>query len=318
MRRPSPRWVGPVVGLAALGAVVWRVGLTPFVTGVSHLSPAAVAVALGITAVSTVASAYRWTVVARVMGVDLPLPHAVRAYYRSQLLNSVIPGGVVGDAERGLRHGRDVGARGQALRSVLWERSAGQAVELIVTAAVLLTATSLRGTGTLVVGAPLTAGLAAAAVVTAVAVAAVWWRGATPRALSTVRDDLHLALEAWRLWPQVVVASLLVVAGHVGVFLVAVRTVGMSAPVRTLVPAALVVLAASALPVTVAGWGPREGMAATVFAASGLGGDAGVAASTAYGVLALGAVLPGLVPIVLTRVARSTPTDRWPKVTADG
>ena len=60
----------------------------------------------------------------------LPLPAAVAAYYRSQFLNTTLPGGVLGDVHRGVRHGRDAGDAGAALRAVAWERAAGQVVQV--------------------------------------------------------------------------------------------------------------------------------------------------------------------------------------------
>ena len=48
---------------------------------------------------------------------------------------------------------------------------------------------------------------------------------------------------------------------------------------RTLPAAVAPVLAGSAVPLSVAGWGPREGVAAWAFAASGLGATAGVTAA---------------------------------------
>jgi hypothetical protein len=70
-----------------------------------------------------------------------------------------------------------------------------------------------------------------------------------------------------------------------------------------LVIVALIALTASALPINVGGWGPREGAAASAFAVLGLGGVAGVAASTAFGVLATIAVLPGAAVLVGGRIA---------------
>jgi hypothetical protein len=96
-------------------------------------------------------------------------------------------------------------------------------------------------------------------------------------------------------------ASAIAVAGHVTVFVVAAKSVGVSAPLDRLVPIALVVLVLAALPTNVAGWGPREGAAAWAFAASGLPASQGLAASVVYGVVTLLAVLPGLVVLLLDR-----------------
>jgi hypothetical protein len=103
----------------------------------------------------------------------------------------------------------------------------------------------------------------------------------------TVRDGLVPA------WPGVVVASLLAVVGHVAGFEVAARAAGVRASPGELLPLALLVLLAMAVPFNVAGWGPREGVAAWAFAAAGLGAGEGVSAAVVYGVMVLVASLPG-------------------------
>src|SRR4029453_16645299 len=94
--------------------------------------------ATSITLLTTVVSAWRWTIVARGLGVGIPLPTAIAAYYRSQFLNTALPGGVLGDVHRGVRHGQDVGDVGRGLRAVAWERTAGQAVQAALTVCILL------------------------------------------------------------------------------------------------------------------------------------------------------------------------------------
>ena len=49
---------------------------------------------------TTVCCAWRWRLVARGRGIDLPVREAVTAYYRSQFLNTTLPGGVLGDVHR--------------------------------------------------------------------------------------------------------------------------------------------------------------------------------------------------------------------------
>jgi uncharacterized membrane protein len=55
---------------------------------------------------------------------------------------------------------------------------------------------------------------------------------------------------------------------------------------------------------SIAGWGPREGATAWVFAAAGLGAASGAATAVAYGVLVLAATLPGALVLVIEWLPR--------------
>ena len=95
------------------------------------------------------------------------------------------------------------------------------------------------------------------------------------------------------MWPQLTLASVLVVAGHTATFVIAARVVGTTAPLGELIALLMVIQIAAGIPLSVGGWGPREGAAAWAFAAAGLGAAKGVTVSTLYAVLMLAAVTPG-------------------------
>ena len=205
---------------------------------------------------------------ARGLGVDLPLGTAVAAYYRSLFLNVTLPGGVVGDVHRGWSHGRDTSDVGRGLRAVAWERSAGQVVQVVLTVAVLLVLPSpVRAVVPLVALALIAA---AAGVALAARVRPAVGRSRWARLRSAAARDLRDALLARRAWPAIALASALVVAGHAATFLIAARSAGVTAPPSQMLPLALLVMQAAALP-NVGGWGPREGVTAWAFAAAGLG-----------------------------------------------
>src|SRR6478609_3874251 len=124
-------------GLAIVGVVGWRLGAGPFLDGLRAVDLGSITVAAVITCVTTAACAWRWQVVALGLGVELSLSRAIAAYYRSQFLNTVLPGGVLGDVHRGVDHGRATGDLGRGLRAVAWERVAGQAVQLAVALVVI-------------------------------------------------------------------------------------------------------------------------------------------------------------------------------------
>ena len=255
------RWAGRAVGAAVLVVLAVWLGGEPFVHGLTSVGPAALGAALGVGALTTLASAWRWRLVARHLGVaGLPLRTAVAACYRSQLLNAALPGGVLGDVHRAVDHGRRAGTTGLVVRSVAWERGLGQLVQVTLTLLVLL----------LWLPAVVAVGVLGAALVRFRAVAV-----------------------------GVVAASVVALAGYAVLFLVAASATGSSPPPSVV----LLVLLAAAVPLNVGGWGPREGAAAWAYATAGLGAAQGLAASVAYGVLALVAALPGVLVLLSVRPA---------------
>ena len=75
--------------------------------------------------------------------------------------------------------------------------------------------------------------------------------------------------------------------------MVAAQAIGSDTPLVTLVPLIPIVLLAMLLPISIAGWGVREGVAAVLWAAAGLSAVEGAAISAAYGLIILISSLPG-------------------------
>lgn len=289
-------------GVAILAVLVWRLGTGPFLEGIDRIDGSALASAAAVTLVTTVAAAYRWRVVSRGLGVGVSLTAATASYYRSQFLNTALPGGVLGDVHRGVRHGQDAGDVSRGLRAVAWERIAGQVVQITLALVVLLALASPVHSSM-----PVVAAAVAAAVLAAVALARALRRSPC-RWSQTVRADVRDGLLARHAWPGVAVASIVVVTGHTATFLIAARTAGTTASPLRMLPIAMLVLLAMAVPTNIGGWGPREGVAAWLFGAAGFGADRGVAAATVYGVLVLVACLPGALVLVADWLRRRAST----------
>ena len=301
-RRPWS-WARPLGGAAILGVLVWRLGTGPFLDGVRLISVWSLLAAASITVLTTVCSAWRWQTVARGLGVGLLLGTAVAAYYRSQFLNSTLPGGVVGDVHRGVRHGRDAGDVGRGLRAVAWERAASQVVFVSLAVLSLLVMDSpVRPAMGWVVTAAVAGTLGVAVVLRALP---RFGPSRRARVLRAARADIRDGVLDRRAWPVVTVTSVVVAVGHGTVFMVAAWTTGSDAPPLRLWPLAMLVLLAMVVPLHVGGWGPREGVAAWAFAAAGLGAGQGVAAATAYGVMGLVATMPGALVLAGDRIRRT-------------
>ena len=285
------RLAGPPVTLAVL---VWRLGAGPFIDGLRAVNVGALAAAAGIGVLTTACCAWRWTIVARGLGVELSLPAAVAGYYRSLFLNVTLPGGIAGDVHRAVSYGRDVSDVGRAVRSVAWERFAGQVVQALVTLVVLLMLPSpVRSSMPLVAIVVLAAGFGL--------ILAVRMRPGERSAWARVRGaalgDVREVLLARRAWLVIATTSGLVVGGHALTFIIAARAAGVAAPASHILPIALLAMMAMVLP-SVAGWGPREGVTAWAFGAAGLGAQRGITTAVIYGVIVLVASLPGAAVLV--------------------
>jgi uncharacterized membrane protein YbhN (UPF0104 family) len=308
MSRDVWKW-GRLVGSAVtLGVLVWRFGSNPFVDGIRTVDVRALLAAALLAVLTTVCCAWRWKIVAGGLGIELSLPAAVAAYYRSVFLNVTLPGGVVGDVHRGISHGRDVSDVGRALRAVAWERFAGQVVQAVLTVAVLLVLPSPVHAYMPLVTIALVL-LTASGVVLAARVRPRGGRSAWARIRNAVAGDIRDVVLARRAWLGIALASALVVCGHALTFLIAARTAGISAPPSQVLPLALLVMLIMVVP-SFGGWGPREGGSAWAFGAVGLGASHGVTTAVVYGVMVLVASLPGAAVLVVSWVRRIRPQER--------
>ena len=299
-KRSPWAWVRTLGGVAIIAVLLWRVGTGAFLDGLRMIDGWALLAALGIGLLTTVCCAWRWSLVAGGLGIHLPMRSAVAHCYRSIFLNSTLPGGVLGDVHRAVSHGRDTGDVGRGIRAVVWERTAGQVVQAVVAIVVLFAFPSpVRRYLPAVVGVAVAAGLAV------VLMARLLPRSGPSRwarTLRTARTDVRDGLLARRNWAGIVLASTVVVAGHLATFLVAARTAGATAPLSRLIPLTLLALLAMGLPANIGGFGPREGVAAWAFGAAGLTATQGVATAVVYGALVLVSSLPGAAVLVARRI----------------
>ena len=294
-----------VVSLGLLVGLAWWLEVGTVVSRLAGMRPSWVLLALAISIAQVVVLAWRWSFTARRLGVDLPFLVAWREYYLSIFLNQVLPGGIAGDVTRAWRQARSRDhlreASGPAVRAVVFERLSAQVV--MTTVAVLsllfLPVTVGRNSGSVMVG----AGLLSAGIVVAVF---VWVHrqssvgSLTGRVIAEV-GAAHLSPSAFT---AQLISAIIVVSTYLITYLVAAKAVGVETPPLVLLPLVGPVLMSMLIPVTVAGWGLREGVAAILWGAVGLTVGDGVVVSVAYGLLVLLGSLPGA-GLLLASMGRS-------------
>ena len=288
--------------LCLLAAVLLWLEPRTLAAAFSAPEPMWLAAALALSFPQVALSAWRWRLTAQRLGAPIRFGEALREYYVATFLNQILPGGVMGDAARAWRHARlsrteamegaPVGLA--AWHAVLIERASGQLALLGVVLATLLVSSELQ-TASVRLFAP-SAGDSNPSVLLALAlllalVGMALWRGRGH--VARFRRAVQEALLARDVFLRQLIASLLIVASYVGVYLCCMRMIGIDTPLATAAPLVPWVLLAMAIPLSIAGWGVREGAAALVWQATGLDPAQGVAISISYGVVILLSSLPG-------------------------
>lgn len=280
--------------LAGLALLLWQAADGR--AALEHLrraNPQWLAAAALFLTVQTVLSAQRWRMTAMQLGLEIRTFLAIREYYLAQLVNQSLPGGVLGDAGRALRSRTQAGLA-VAAQAVVFERVAGQlgllAVLVFGTGLGLLMPSSLDWPdwlGRAVLGTVMLAALAAGLA------------GLIP---AMRRFGERFAFAVWA--PQVrlsqITLSLATALCNVAAFACCALALGISMPAVAVAALVPLILFAMVLPLSVAGWGLREGAAALLFPVMGATAAAGLATSIAFGLVFLLTTLPGLLVPLLT------------------
>lgn len=267
-------WVG--------GAYVWQ--------QLSGLSLGWLAIALAALTGATVSMARRWQLVAAHLGLRMSYLACLREYYLGALINQVLPGGVTGDVARALRarHGADLKT---AALSVALERLLGQVAILTLLALGLASALLWPGG----IAWPQWAWVMPATLL-AVGVGAWHLRGegaGDGAGAGSVTRVMRAAI-GLQSRPELILHGVLTTVCLIFSFYACARAAGTSIPPggwATLIP---LILCAMLIPLSIGGWGWREGMAALLFPLIGAAPSAGVATGLAYGSAVLIAALPAV------------------------
>jgi uncharacterized membrane protein YbhN (UPF0104 family) len=101
-----------------------------------------------------------------------------------------------------------------------------------------------------------------------------------------------------------IVLNLAAVVCNIAGFGACIYAVGIAMPIPAIMALVPLILLAMVIPLTISGWGLREGAAAALFPLAGASASDGLAASIAFGMVFLATVVPGLALLWLgTRTA---------------
>lgn len=291
-----------------LGFVISSLDGKSIINQLAMIGPAFWIAALAVTVVQVGLSAWRWRYTAQRLNLELPFSKSVSEYYLATFINQVLPGGVMGDVNRAWRHGTDANARTSAVHAVMIERLSGQLALAFVTGFLLVSFWPFAGAdaGSISRTVGTSASLPVLVLVVLILMAAgVFCRKPLAGFVRQGTEALVISLFNRSSLLIQLVSSVLVVATYLAVFAILAQgqdpetSQGATTELNQLLPLSAGLLLAMMLPVTIAGWGVREGAAALLWPLAGLPAEQGVALSVAYGLLVLVSSLPGAGVLVI-------------------
>ncbi|MCH7692947.1 MAG: flippase-like domain-containing protein [Proteobacteria bacterium] len=292
------------------GLLIWfllaNVDLEAAKERVLEIAPGMVALATAIFLVQLVIGAMRWRAVLDAIGAPLPFARAVRFFFIGAFFSQTLPSSVGGDAVRIYKTWRAGLTLGAAVNGVMLERIAAVVALVALVAATqpfFLPRVSEDTAGWIISAVALSvaatvAGMVVLLVLDRLPVSLRGWR--------LVRGLARLGVDARKVFlvPRAAGKALgWGVAGHVNLTLgVYVLALGLKLDVTwvdciVLFPPALLL---TTLPISIAGWGVREGAMVAVFALVGVPTDGALVLSILFGLLDALISLPGGIVWVLS------------------
>lgn len=293
------------ISVSILAVMLSRMSMAELLAPVRESQPQFLAAALAIAVLSLVLVALRWRMLAAWLGLALPAGRAVRALFVGVFGGQVLPSGIGTDLVRGWL----VAGNAASVRRVVASLMADRLVALFAACLMLLLSTlavrhpALRSAQ----GLALAAAAASGAILFAFS---LWCSGAlrpgewlgVPRRL---REIAAIDGVPMRLLP-ILSATAIALAVHgatVGMAALTARAYGVDASLGLWLAIVPMSIIASAIPVSINGWGVREATIVLLAAPMGVPAAQALLVSVTLGVLNMMASLPGAVLVLRGRAA---------------
>lgn len=282
-------WISFVASAGCLAVLMWWTDATEVIARLRGANVTWFLLSLLALTAATCSMARRWQMTAEAFGIRLSYPFALREYYLAQLINTVLPGGVAGDVTRAVRARRYIDLT-RAAQSVVAERLLGQIAILGLMFAGFAAAIFLPG-------GPEWGGLGWVVVMILICCAAVA-KFVARRDHATGRFVVVLLQLLRR--PFTILHGTITTLCLIFGFYASARAIGVVIPVEAWATMIPLILCAMLIPLSIAGWGWREGAAAALFPIIEAPASAGIATGITYGIAVFVAVLPAAV-VLLTQ-----------------
>lgn len=297
MRRRALMAVKAIITVSLLALVFDKADPAPVVARLATISWVWASAAAAALAAQVAISAVRWSMVCQLLGVSLAALQAVRLMLIGGFFGQTLPSGLGGDAVRAWLLTRAGAATRSAISAVFCDRVFGMAVLLALACAAAPMYLHRVASAEARVGLGVALGVLGLGMGLCLAFGPRLLSGLDRFALGGAAHltllDLRRVFFGQRMSLLLLALALLVHAGVVFACFALARALGVSVGLLDCVAIVPPIMLISAVPISIAGWGVREGAMVAGFALLNIPAEAALAVSIAFGLLQLALFLPG-------------------------
>lgn len=313
MKKQALILVKLAVTVGALGWLLYKFEVGNVFANLRSVSMPALVLAAVLVLAQSVLAAVRWHLLMRYLGLSIALIRTLQIFWIGQFATALLPGGVAGDGVRMWVLTRDGTKASTSINSVILDRA------VALTGLFLLVAASLPFADDRVAPAPVRYGVAAFLVI-GIAVAlgigillrllARWQGHRAARAVAALSDDLRTVCRVPTHAVGLVVLSLIGIGCNILTLFVLLRSLGVALGLADCMVLAPLVILATTLPISLGGWGIREGSTVGLFSLIGVAPAISLTSSIVIGLLSTAVSIPGI--LVWLQWTRATRANREP------
>ena len=238
-----------------------------------------------------VLSAYRWMYISSKNGTEMNFLYCLKFYYISTFINNILPGGVVGDIYRAYcarESSNNLINLSKSVQGIVFERLSGQIMMFFIflislTFFFLINAKYVAFLFTVVPVLLIT-------FIVYIVVRKIYFNKISS---NEIVINFRKIFSGKIFWNHTII-SFFVVLSYIVIYIISAEALGLSIDYFTFFVFTPIVLFSMTLPVSIGGWGVREGTALLIAFLLGLSASSSISVAVMYGILNLFCSLPGL------------------------
>lgn len=285
------------VSIALIWWLVAQVELAPILARLASFGPLDILVPLGTFVLMTASAAQRWRMVAGAIGSPLPFPMAFRFYWIGTFFNQTLPSAIGGDAVRVWLVSRIGLSFGRSFSIVVCERVVGLLALILIIAAGLPLLWRLvpDPAARISLTALVAVGIAGSALVVGFGGRLMKPLSRLPfgRSVSHLTGDFRLSIVGPGSGLPMMVLSIFIHICNIAIVWVLAHGLELSVGFFECMAMVPPVVLLTMLPISIAGWGVREGAMVVAFGFVGVAPADAIALSLLHGLVYLVGGLPG-------------------------